>query len=139
MIRLRRKEKDNEEIQEKTSELEDYEKEALETIEVVKKIDETFKKKAEKEWEEYSVDKYGELVEYSPPTGWSVVEEYWIQKPFCKVVIIYNEEEQEYRYVVVEPSLSPYETEVYGELSMLLRDKLEETLFDEDGVNKEVF
>jgi len=139
MIRLRRKKKDNEEIQEKTSELEDYEKEALETIEVVKKIDETFKKKAEKEWEEYSVDKYGELVEYSPPTGWSVVEEYWIQKPFCKVVIIYNEEEQEYRYVVVEPSLSPYETEVYGELSLLLRDKLEETFFDEDGVNKEVF
>ncbi len=148
MLKIRRK-KTQQEVQQEVQQegeqqLEDYEKEALEAIEEAKKREEVLKVKKEKKRifgekrKPYSVEEHGELVEYTPPPGWSVVEEYWIQEPYCKVLIIYNEEEQEYRYVAAEPRLTPYETEIYGEITILLREKLEEMSLEEgDGLSRE--
>ena len=127
-----------EEEQEETEQLEDYQKEALEAIEEVKQKEEVLKTKREKKRKEYSVEEHGELIEYSPPTGWSTVEEYWLLEPYCKVYIIYNEEEQEYRYQVVEPTLDPYEIEVYAQLSVLLKERLEEKFFEDEKIAKEI-
>ncbi|AIG97873.1 Type IV secretory pathway, VirB11 component [Archaeoglobus fulgidus DSM 8774] len=143
-LKFRGKEQEESE-EEEAEQLADYEKEALEAIEEVKQKEEILKVKREKKKiiglpkrKEYSVEEHGELVEYSPPVGWSIVEEYWLLEPYCKAFIIYNEEEQEYRYQVVEPRLDPYETEVYGHLSVLLKDKLEENFFEDGKVAKEV-
>ncbi|MDI3498747.1 MAG: archaeal flagellar protein FlaI, partial [Archaeoglobus sp.] len=143
-LKFRGKEQEESE-EEEAEQLADYEKEALEAIEEVKQKEEILKVKREKKKiiglpkrKEYSVEEHGELVEYYPPVGWSIVEEYWLLEPYCKAFIIYNEEEQEYRYQVVEPRLDPYETEVYGHLSVLLKDKLEENFFEDGKVAKEV-
>ena len=102
-LKFRGKEQEESE-EEEAEQLADYEKEALEAIEEVKQKEEILKVKREKKKiiglpkrKEYSVEEHGELVEYSPPVGWSIVEEYWLLEPYCKAFIIYNEEEQEYR------------------------------------------
>ncbi|MDI9646525.1 MAG: type II/IV secretion system ATPase subunit, partial [Archaeoglobales archaeon] len=122
-------------------ELEDYEKEALEAIEQAKKVVEALKVREERKFGrriqiEYNIQEHGELIEYEPPKGWKIVEDYWIIEPFCKVYIIYNEEEQDYRYVVVEPRLSPLEVEIYGEMLIILRDELER--YSDEKESKEV-
>ncbi len=113
-LRFRGKQQHESEEQE-AEQLADYEKEALEAIEEAKQKEEILKVKREKKKKkiiglpkrkEYSVEEHGELVEYSPPVGWSIVEEYWLLEPYCKAFIIYNEEEQEYRYQVVEQDWS---------------------------------
>ncbi|MET1124038.1 MAG: secretion system protein E, partial [Archaeoglobaceae archaeon] len=121
--------------EERTEELEGYEEEALKAIEDAKKRKEILKSREERKFgrrvlKEYSVEEHGELIEYEPPRGWRIVEDYWVLEPYCKVFIIFNEEEQEYRYVVAEPRLSPIEVEIYGEINLILRDKLEK---DVDG------
>ncbi len=117
----------------KEERLEGYEKEAVEAIEAAKKVDSILRGKTGRKkgffrkkplFEPYDEDKFGSLVEYSPPEGWEVVEEYWVQKPYSKIVIIQSEDEQ--MYVVVEPTLSAYETECLNELRDALRDLLEE-------------
>ena len=115
--------------------LEDFEKAAVETIETAKKVDEVLKGKSGRKkgifrkkplFEPYDEEKVGPLVEYSPPEGWEVIDEYWIKEPYSKVVIIENEELYEQKYIVVEPDLTAYETEVLNELRNALRDILEE-------------
>ncbi len=119
----------------KEEKLEDFEKEAVEIIETAKKRKSILRGKTGKKkglfrkkplFEPYDEEKVGPLVEYSPPEGWEVVEEYWIKEPYSKVVIIENEELDEQIYVVVEPVLTAYETEVLNELRNALRDVLEE-------------
>ena len=74
MLKIRRRKRE----EESEHEFEDYEKEALEVIEEAKKREEV--KKEETVFEE-------PLIDYSPPPGWNIVEEYWIQEPYCKVYI----------------------------------------------------
>ncbi|MEM3178707.1 MAG: type II/IV secretion system ATPase subunit [Archaeoglobaceae archaeon] len=122
--------------------LETYEKEAIETIRAVKKEEKTLKTKKEKRFlrkekiKEYNIELYGPLVEFTPPQGWRIVEEYWIKEPYCKVYILYSDEEQDYRYFVIEPRLSPYELEVYGQIFLLVREELEKIAI-KDGMDKE--
>ncbi len=121
--------------QKKEEKLEDYEREAVETIEAAKKVEGALKGKIGRKkgllrkkplFEPYSEEKVGPLLEYEPEEGWEVIDEYWIQKPYSKVVIVQNEELDEQRYIVVEPELTAYETEVLNELRDALRDILEE-------------
>ncbi|MDI9611165.1 MAG: secretion system protein E, partial [Archaeoglobales archaeon] len=130
-----------EEKGEEPEKLEPYEKEAIEKIREVKKEKEILETKKERKRligkvEEYKVEELGELIEFKPLQGWRVVEEYWIREPYCKVFITYNDEEQDYLYVVAEPKFTPYELEVYGQVFMIIRDELEkmETV---DGIGKE--
>ncbi|MEM1670479.1 MAG: type II/IV secretion system ATPase subunit [Archaeoglobaceae archaeon] len=128
--------------EEEAEKLEPYEKEAIEAIKEAKKEKKLLRTKKEvgilgrEKIKEYSVEKYGPMVEYSPPQNWRVVEEYWIKEPYCKVYIIYNDEEQEYTYVVAEPKLLPYEVEVYGQIFLIIREELEKLELT-DGLDRE--
>ncbi|MCS7121355.1 MAG: secretion system protein E, partial [Archaeoglobaceae archaeon] len=118
-------------------ELEEYEKEAFKAIEDAKKFSRILGIREEKKFlkkEIKEVEKVGKIIEYELPKGWRVVEEYWILEPYCKVLIIYNDEEKDYRYVVVEPNLSSTEYEIYKELSLVLRDEIEKV--EDDGRSK---
>ncbi|AEA47247.1 type II/IV secretion system ATPase subunit [Archaeoglobus veneficus] len=115
--------------------LEEHEKEALEAIERAKKVDKVLKgeeggKKGlirkKPIFEPYDEEVHGPLIEFEVPEDWSVVEEYWIQKPYSKVIVLYSDKEHDHRYIVVEPELDAYETEVFNEVKDALRDVLEE-------------
>lgn len=128
----------------------DIEKEAIEAIEKAKKVDGILKGKEEKKekkrrlfkkgplFEPYDPSVHGPLIEFTPPEGWQIIDEYWIQEPYSKVFIIYSEEEHDHRYVVVEPVLDPYETEVLNELEDALRDVLEEKVVEEGKLKEEI-
>ena len=123
--RIKKKKKPEEESEE---ELEDYEKQAIETIEYAKKNIFTIRKKKTRRKEEleiYDPSVHGDFVEFSPPEGWRVVEEYWVQEPFSKVYIIYNDDLQDYKYIIAEPELNPVETEILNTLAFNLRFVLE--------------
>ncbi|MCQ4153953.1 MAG: secretion system protein E, partial [Archaeoglobi archaeon] len=142
-IAITKKEKEKAAEEEKeTEKLEQYEREAIEAIKEAKKERKIFKTKKEvgflgrEKIKEYSAEKHGPMIEFSPQQGWKIVEEYWVNEPYCKVFIIYNDEEQEYRYVVVEPKLSPYELELYGQIFRIIREELEKLELT-DGVDRE--
>jgi len=128
----------------------DIEEEAIEAIEKAKKVDDILKGKDGKEekkrgllrkrplFEPYDPSVHGPLIEYTPPEGWQIIDEYWIQEPYSKVFIIYSEEEHDHKYVVVEPKLDPYETEVLNELEDALRDVLEEKVIEEGKLKEEI-
>ena len=123
--RIKKKKKPEEESEE---ELEDYEKQAIETIEYAKKNIFTIRKKKTRRKEKleiYDPSVHGDFVEFSPPEGWRVVEEYWVQEPFSKVYIIYNDDLQDYKYIIAEPELNPVETEILNTLAFNLRFVLE--------------
>ncbi|MCS7130649.1 MAG: type II/IV secretion system ATPase subunit [Archaeoglobaceae archaeon] len=136
---IKKEAKEEKELVEK---LEPYEEEAIERIREAKKEKEILETKKGKrkliggKIEEYKVEELGDLIEFTPPEGWRVVEEYWIREPYCKVFITYNDEEQDYLYVVAEPRLTPYELEVYGQIFMIIRDELEK-IETADGLGRE--
>ncbi|MCS7144912.1 MAG: secretion system protein E, partial [Archaeoglobaceae archaeon] len=141
-LTLLKKESKEAEDRKEAEKLESYEEEAIEAIKEAKKERKILKTKKEvgilgrEKVKEYSVEKYGPMVEYSPPTNWRIVEEYWVKEPYCKVYIIYNDDEQEYTYVVAEPKLSPYEVEVYGQIYRIIREELEKLELT-DGLERE--
>jgi len=120
---------------------EEIEKEAIESIEKAKKKKKLWMGKKEKEkkkkkkykpvFEPYNPEVHGPLVEYSPPPGWEIIDEYWIKEHYAKVYIIHSDEVHDQKYIVVEPKLSPYEVEVYYELKKILKDELENIEIDE--------
>jgi flagellar protein FlaI len=121
--------------------LEKFEEEAIETIRRAKKRRVLLRTKKEKRifreiTKEYKPEIHGPLIEFTPPPGWKVIEEYWIEEHFCKIFILYNEDEQDYWYFVAEPKLSPYEMEVYAQIYLLMRDELERISIS-DGMEKE--
>jgi len=46
-----------------------------------------------------------ELIEVKIPYGYSIIEKYWVNKPFAMVYILYNENTNEYLYYLIEPKL----------------------------------
>ena len=57
--------------------------------------------------------------------GWGeTVERYWLTEPFAYVSILYNDDEGEYRYHVVEPTLSEFEQFAREDMVEDLRDVL---------------
>ena len=129
-------------------ELEKFEEEAIETIRIAKKKRAFLRIKREKKilrevTKEYKPEVHGPVIEFTPPAGWRVVEEYWIEEPFCKIFILYNEAEQDYWYFVAEPKLSPYELEVYSQIYLLIREELEKIQISDgeerDAILKDVY
>jgi flagellar protein FlaI len=128
--------------------LSEVEKEALETIEKARRINRIFRGRTSRKsrfgvkgkpiFEPYNPSVHGSLVEYTPPEGWEVVEEYWLYEHYNKIYIIYNEDENDYRYVVVEPALEDYEYEVFVVLKDLVKDILEEREISEGTIKEEV-
>ena len=52
------------------------------------------------------------------------VERYWVNEPYAYVSILFDEENREYRYHVVEPELDLFEQYVRADLVTLLRNSL---------------
>ncbi|MFC7227592.1 type II/IV secretion system ATPase subunit [Salinirubellus salinus] len=52
------------------------------------------------------------------------VERYWVNEPYAYVSILFDEENREYRYHVVEPTLDLFEQYVRADLVTLLRNSL---------------
>ncbi|MFP3946664.1 MAG: hypothetical protein ACLFVI_07145, partial [Archaeoglobaceae archaeon] len=120
--------------------------EAVEVIEKSKKLDKLFKGRGTKKsrlseeplFEPYDPQFHGPLIEYTPPEGWEVVNEYWLHEPYNKIYIIYNDEENEHKYIVVEPELTNYEWEVVETLKENVKDVLEGREVEEDTVKEEI-
>ena len=89
-------------------------------------------------YEAYDPEIHGSLIEYQPPEGFQIVEEYWLQEPYVKAFVIYSDELHEYRYIVVEPELSPPEAELYNIMKLLLRERLQEVDIKGDDVKEEI-
>jgi len=84
----------------------------------------------------YDPEIHGILITPKPPEGYSVVEEYWIDKGLSKVLIAKNIKKNQNEYLVYEPVLSDFEYELLERLYDDLRDVL--ILSDEElGKNRE--
>lgn len=64
----------------------------------------------------------------APFAGYDEVRRYWVRAPYAYVSIVYNEDQNDYRYVVVEPNLSEGEEIIYNEL----KERLDTVLQFED-------
>jgi len=62
--------------------------------------------------EPYDSAKFGELVKFREPDGYTEVERYWVNEPFAFVSILYSEEKKEHIYYTVEPELTLFERTV---------------------------
>ncbi|MFO7967486.1 MAG: type II/IV secretion system ATPase subunit [Archaeoglobaceae archaeon] len=127
-------------------EAEDDVEKAVETIEKTKKLDKLFKGKGSKNrlagdeplFEPYDPEFHGPLIEYSPPEDWEIVQQYWLHEPYNKIYVIYNDTENEHKYIVVEPELTDYEKEVVETLKECLKDILEGREVKEDTIKEEI-
>ncbi|MFB6133801.1 MAG: type II/IV secretion system ATPase subunit [Halanaeroarchaeum sp.] len=72
----------------------------------------------------YDPDQHGPLVEFSGLDGFREVERYWVNAPFAFVSINYDDDANEYRYAVVEPTLAEFERELLDDLFEDIRDTL---------------
>ncbi len=73
------------------------------------------------------VAKYGTIEEFldtSFPSGYDVVEEYWVYRPFAKVFILFSKESNDYMYFLSEPRLDKAERYLLYEVKELVRNKL---------------
>ncbi len=76
--------------------------------------------------EPYDPAKHGPLAEFSGLEGYEEVERYWVNAPFAFVTIVHNPEQNEYRYLVVEPDLTDFEHEL---LDQVFTDSRESLIF----------
>ncbi|MFB6113275.1 MAG: type II/IV secretion system ATPase subunit [Halodesulfurarchaeum sp.] len=74
--------------------------------------------------EEYDPERHGPLISFDGIDGFDEVDRYWVNAPFAFVSINHDPEDNEYRYVVVEPDLEPFERELLDELFSDLRETL---------------
>ena len=134
-------------VESKPKESEDIEKEAVETIEKARRINKIFRGRTARKskfgikgtpiFEPYNPEIHGSLIEYTPPDGWEIVGEYWLYEPYNKIYIIYNDEDHDYRYIVVEPQLDEYEGGILNLLKEVVKDILEERELEENVVKEE--
>jgi flagellar protein FlaI len=73
--------------------------------------------------DDFRLEEYGTYVE---------IERYWLKEPYSYAVILYNEEDDDYRYFAIEPQLNDAEKELYREF----QDRLE-TALRSDSVDDE--
>jgi flagellar protein FlaI len=67
------------------------------------------------------------------------VERYWVHEPYAYITVLYDEDEKEYSYHVIEPTLDRFEQYVRQDLITLLRNRLMYIDIDEDDDRAEVF
>lgn len=84
--------------------------------------------------EPFSVEKFGAIVSFNGLNGYSEKERYWISEPFAFVSILYNEEKNEYQYLVVEPELSMFERMVLETVYENILDTL--TVYETSNMTK---
>ena len=87
--------------------------------------------------EPYDPEKHGPLCVFEGVMGYKEVERYWVEEPYAFVVILYNEEENEYLYYVVEPELTPFENILLSDIKKRLQDVLLSS--STDGTDREIF
>lgn len=69
----------------------------------------------------------------------TVVDYYWVNKPYAFVVVLYDELDHEHRYHVVEPVLDEFETYVREDLTKVLRNSLLYTDLEHGDDRRSVF
>ena len=70
----------------------------------------------------YDIGKYGPLASFSGIGGFKELERYSVDGPFAFISILYDEENREYLYHVVEPALTPFERTLLEKVYEDLRD-----------------
>ena len=73
------------------------------------------------------------------PEGYEVVEDYWIEKPYSKVFILFDPKEEEYLYFVSTPLLNEYEKSIYYVVEDLIPDFVSTESDDKVKYLREVF
>jgi flagellar protein FlaI len=75
-----------------------------------------------------------DLLDVKIPHGYDVIESYWVNKPFAKVYILYNEVLNEYIYYLIEPKLEKGEKLVLEEIKEIVKTKIlyDPNIDDED-------
>jgi len=73
------------------------------------------------------------------PENYEVVEDYWIEKPYSKIFILFNPEVEEYLYFVSTPILTDYERSVYYVVEDLIPDFVSSDVEDKVKHLKDVF
>lgn len=76
-----------------------------------------------------------EHIKGSPFADYEEVRRYWVRPPYAYVSIVYNERQNDYRYVVVEPELDESERAIFDEL----KERLDTVLLLEDVEEKEEY
>jgi len=72
--------------------------------------------------EDYDLEKYGPLSVFRGVEGYREFERYWTDEPFAFVSILYNDEDNDYMYQVVEPEVTPFEKALLERTYEDLRD-----------------
>ena len=80
------------------------------------------------EIEPYNIAKHGPLTTFPGVSGYKEINRYWVDEPYCFVVILNNSEKNELLYYVAEPNLSSFEETFLEEI----RDRLRDVLLVED-------
>ncbi|KXS45294.1 MAG: archaeal flagellar protein FlaI, partial [Methanohalophilus sp. T328-1] len=74
--------------------------------------------------EQYDPAIHGPITYFEGIANYEEIERYWLDEPFCFVVILYNELLNDYLYQIVEPKLDEFEEVFLTEIKDRLRDVL---------------
>ncbi|GAA0658482.1 type II/IV secretion system ATPase subunit [Salarchaeum japonicum] len=74
--------------------------------------------------EDYRPSEHDPLVDFDGIDGFEEVERYWVNAPYAFISINYNDDDNEHRYAVVEPSLDDFERDLLDQLFEDIRDTL---------------
>ena len=66
--------------------------------------------------ENWSPARHGRLVDFGGKEGYEEIDRYWLNSPFSYASINYDEEQNQYHYHVVEPTLDTFEAELLDAL-----------------------
>ncbi len=72
----------------------------------------------------YDVRVYGEIVDFKGLSGYVELERYWVNEPFSFISIQFNALNDDYKYCIVEPELTPFEVELLNDIYERSRDVL---------------
>ncbi|MDG6243224.1 MAG: type II/IV secretion system ATPase subunit [Methanolobus sp.] len=107
-----------------------------EKISMFGKIKRLFKQ-TDIEMEPYDPEIHGTITEFKGVDGYQEVERYWVNEPYAFIVILYNEDKNNYLYYIVEPELTEFENTFLLEIMDRLRDVLLVEEIDEENDDRE--
>ncbi|MHC1570066.1 MAG: type II/IV secretion system ATPase subunit [Candidatus Syntropharchaeales archaeon] len=130
-----------EEFDETLKEIE-YKELVYESSAVEKDVNKGFKRfknlfKKHLEIEAYDPDLHGPLCIFEGVPGYEEVERYWLREPYSFAVILYNRNDDDYLYHVVEPYMRDFEEVLLRDIKTRLHDVLIAVKLD-DEVDKEL-
>lgn len=82
------------------------------------------KPKKKFDFEAYDPEKHGPMAVFNGLPDYEEIERYWVIEPYSFVVILYNEQANNYLYYVCEPSLTVFEKELLEDIYQRLQDVL---------------